>query len=89
MGVVKYLSYICTKLLTIVLPVSDTLLSIKTRYCFARVYNLPTIMKIFKKNVYKQDRQCKYKRNVEERSRNHCRVGKDISVTYIEYVSVA
>jgi hypothetical protein len=49
---------------------------------------LPTIVKIFSKAVYNQDRQCKYKRNVEERSRNHCRVGKDISVTYIEYVSV-
>jgi hypothetical protein len=46
-------------------------------------------MKIFNKTIYEQDRQCKYKRNVEQRYRNHCRVGKDISVAYIEYVSVA
>jgi hypothetical protein len=34
-------------------------------------------------------RQCMYKRNIEARSRNHCRRGKEISVTYSECVSVA
>jgi len=37
----------------------------------------------------KQDGQRKYKRNNEERSRNHCRRGKAISITYPECVSVA
>jgi hypothetical protein len=69
--------------------VSDALLNIKTFYYFAIVYHLPTLMKIFNKTMYKQDMQYEYKRNVEERSRNHRRVGIDISVTYIEYVSVA
>jgi hypothetical protein len=36
-----------------------------------------------------QDRQCTYKCNIEERSRNHCCRGKAISVTYYECVSVA
>jgi hypothetical protein len=39
--------------------------------------------------IFKQDRQCKYKRNTEARSRNHCCRGKAISITYSECVSVA
>jgi len=84
MGAARYLSYVGKKSLTILLPVSYTLLSIKTFNYFARVYTLPTIMKIFNKTIYKQDKQRKYKHNVEERSRNHCHVGK-MCVTYIKF----
>jgi len=34
-------------------------------------------------------RQCTYKCNVEERSRNHCCSGKEINITYSECVFVA
>jgi hypothetical protein len=33
--------------------------------------------------------ECKYKRNIEERSRNHCYRGKAVGITYSECVSVA
>jgi hypothetical protein len=36
-----------------------------------------------------QDRQCKYTRNTEMRSHNHCCRGKAISIKYPECVSVA
>jgi len=36
-----------------------------------------------------QDRQCTYKRNIEERSCNHCCSGKAISITYCGCVCVA
>lgn len=72
---------------------SYTLLSIKTFYYFARVYTLPTIMKIVNKTIYREDKQCKHKRNVEESSRDLCRVGKGVTYVYvhmyIEYVSAS
>ena len=37
----------------------------------------------------RKDRQCTYKRNNEERWRNHCCRGKAIRITYCEFVSVA
>jgi hypothetical protein len=37
----------------------------------------------------KQEEQCRYKRNIKTRSRNHCCLGKAISLTYSECVSVA
>jgi hypothetical protein len=40
-------------------------------------------------NTFKQDRQCKYKRNVEARSRNHCCCRKTNNIIYSECVSVA
>ena len=36
--------------------------------------------------IFQQDRQCKYKRNNEVRSQNHCCRGKAISITYSECV---
>jgi hypothetical protein len=44
---------------------------------------------ITKTAIYKQDRQCTYKRNMEARSRNHCCSGKAVSITHSECVSVA
>ena len=40
-------------------------------------------------NWFKQDRQSKYKHNIEARSCNHCWSGKAISITYCECVFVA
>jgi len=34
------------------------------------------------RRIIQQDRQCQYKRNIEERSCNHCCGGKTISITY-------
>ena len=39
--------------------------------------------------TFKQDRECTYKRNIEERFRNRCCRGKAISITHSECVSVA
>jgi hypothetical protein len=39
--------------------------------------------------IFKQDRQYTYKRNIHARSPNHCCLGKAISITYCECVSVA
>jgi hypothetical protein len=39
--------------------------------------------------IYKQDRQCVFKRNIETRSRNHCCRRKAINIGYSEFVSVA
>jgi hypothetical protein len=36
-----------------------------------------------------QERQCRYKRNIEVRSHTNCYRGKAISITYSECVSVA
>jgi hypothetical protein len=36
-----------------------------------------------------QDGQCRYKRDIETRSRNHCWRGKGISIAYSEYVFLA
>lgn len=82
MGAARYFSYGGKKLLTSFLPLSYTLLSIKTFYYFARVYTLPTIMKIFNKTTYEQDKQCKCKHNVEERPRKPCHVGKVVCYIY-------
>jgi len=41
------------------------------------------------KRQIKHERPCAYKRNVEERSRNHRCRGKVISIKYSEYVFVA
>jgi hypothetical protein len=40
-------------------------------------------------NIMKQDRRCTYKRNIEAHSRNHCCLGKAISIIYSECVFVA
>jgi hypothetical protein len=39
--------------------------------------------------VLKQDRHCAYKHNIDARSRNHWRCGKEINATYSECVSPA
>ena len=39
--------------------------------------------------LLKKYMQCTYKRNIEARWRNHCCLGKAISITYFECVSVA
>jgi len=50
-------------------------------------------MKIVNKTIYREDKQCKHKRNVEESSRDLCRVGKGVTYVYvhmyIEYVSAS
>jgi hypothetical protein len=44
---------------------------------YFRDINIRYCKKIF------QVRQCRYKRNIEVRSRNHCCCGKAINITYI------
>jgi hypothetical protein len=41
------------------------------------------------KATFKQDMQCRYKRNIDPRSYNHSCSGKAISITYSECVFVA
>jgi hypothetical protein len=60
-------------------PSPACILSLSYRKCFLRVFN----------EKLRQDRQCTYKGNIEERSRNHCCRGKAISITYSECVFVA
>jgi hypothetical protein len=53
-----------------------------------------TDARIFARNSFQnlsiqQERQSTYKRNIEARSRNHCCHGKEINITYSEYVFVA
>ena len=50
---------------------------------------LSSISLIHAKSKKKKKRPCAYKRNFEERSRNHCYRGKEMSIKYSEYVFVA
>jgi hypothetical protein len=54
-----------------------------------KAFILETYRKAERVKEREKDRQCTYKRNIEALSRNRCSLGKAVSITYSECVSVA